>query len=98
MIKFSKALEIVSGEGPYIKSKLTIFSTPNTANYRIIELNSILYISGTENSSNSFSKLISVYNLKHFPGLVLPALPALYLAFDFDIGETNRLSNFVHGL
>jgi len=40
----------------------------------------------------------SVYNLKHLPGLVLPALPALYLALAFEIGDTNRDSTLILGL
>lgn len=40
----------------------------------------------------------SVYNLKHLPGLVLPALPALYLALALEIGETNKLSTLILGL
>ena len=36
-----------------------------------------LKISGIEDFFNSFSYDSSVYNLKHLPGFVLPALPAL---------------------
>lgn len=39
-----------------------------------------------------------VYNLKHFPGLVLPALPALCLALALLIGETNKLYTLILGL
>lgn len=39
-----------------------------------------------------------VYNLKHFPGLVRPALPALCLALALEIGETNRLYTLIRGL
>lgn len=40
----------------------------------------------------------SVYNLKHFPGLVLPALPALYFALALEIGDTNKDSTLILGL
>lgn len=40
----------------------------------------------------------SVYSLKHFPGLVRPARPALYLAEAFDIGETSNDSTLNLGL
>jgi hypothetical protein len=39
-----------------------------------------------------------VYSLKHFPGLVRPARPALYLAEAFDIGETSNDSTLNLGL
>lgn len=39
-----------------------------------------------------------MYNLKHFPGLVLPALPALYLAEALEIGDTSKDSTLILGL
>ena len=39
-----------------------------------------------------------MYNLKHLPGLVRPALPALYLAEALEIGETKRDSTLSLGL
>jgi hypothetical protein len=57
-----------------------------------------LRISGYEFSYNSFSNAFSVYNLKHLPGLVLPARPALYLALALLIGDTNNDSILKRGL
>ena len=37
-------------------------------------------------------------HLKHFPGLVLPALPARCCALAFEIGLTNKLSTLILGL
>lgn len=39
-----------------------------------------------------------MYNLKHLPGYVLPALPALYFALALEIGETNSDSTLILGL
>ena len=39
-----------------------------------------------------------MYSLKHFPGATRPALPALWLALAFEIGETINDSMPVLGL
>jgi len=39
-----------------------------------------------------------VYSLKHFPGFVLPARPALCLALALLIGETSKLYTRILGL
>lgn len=57
-----------------------------------------LNISGTEFSTKFSLKLLSVYNLKHLPSLVLPALPDLWTADALLIGCTNKLSTLTSGL
>lgn len=46
----------------------------------------------------SFLYAFSVYNRKHFPGLVLPARPALCCADALLIGDTSRDSTLILGL
>jgi hypothetical protein len=58
----------------------------------------VLCISGTLILIISFLKASSVYNLKHLPGPVLPALPALYLADAYEMGVTTRVSIPIFGL
>lgn len=55
-------------------------------------------ISGYVLSCISFLYAFSVYNLKHFPGLVLPARPALCCAEALLIGDTRRDSTRILGL
>lgn len=47
---------------------------------------------------NAFLKEASVYNLKHFPGRVRPALPARCWALAFEIGLTSKDSTLIRGL
>lgn len=71
---------------------------PNLSNVSTTELRFDLKISGYVFSLSSFSNALSGYNLKHFPGLVLPALPALYLALALLMGETKSDSTLSLGL
>ena len=56
--------------------KTTRTLTPSFKSWRTVVLKSPLRISGCVWSSSSLTKYLSVYNLKHLPGLVRPALPA----------------------
>lgn len=58
----------------------------------------VLWISGIGESSNSLLYDHAVYNLKHFPGAIRPALPALWLALAFEQGTTYNDSIPVEGL
>ena len=53
---------------------------PIAFNIRTVDARFVLWISGTVVGNISFLNASSVYNLKHFPGPVLPARPALCLA------------------
>ena len=66
--------------GGSIKSKFIRSFIPIAFKSKTVFAKFVLYISGIEVGSISFLNASSVYNLKHFPGPVLPALPALYLA------------------
>ena len=84
--------------------KLTTSFIPIAFNYNIVLVKFTLSNSGTVYSilfkkiTIWFLKKLSEYNLKHFPSYVLPALPALYIAWTLDIGTVNRASILVLGL
>lgn len=63
-------------------------------NCKITCIKSDLRISGTGNYCN-YSNELYVYNLKHLPGCVLPALPAHYKAEALETGITIKLSTFL---
>ena len=88
----------VSGAGGSIKSKCTKSLIPSFNKVKTTLARFERKISGYVSSINSSLNDFSVYNRKHFPGRVLPALPALYLALAFEIGDTNKLSTLIRGL
>jgi len=76
-----------SMKSKFIKSLMPIAFSKRTVFARLVRC-----ISGIDVGNISFLNASSVYNLKHLPGPVLPARPALYLADAYDIGLTTRVS------
>jgi hypothetical protein len=77
---YSKAYINVYTAGGSIKSKFNKSFIPIAFNNNTVFAKFVLYISGTLVGNISFLNASSVYSLKHLPGPVLPALPALYRA------------------
>jgi hypothetical protein len=75
-----------------MKSKFIKSLIPMALRSRTVLARLVRCISGIEVGSISFLNASSVYNLKHLPGPVLPARPALYLADAYDMGLTTRVS------
>lgn len=75
-----------------MKSKLMRSLIPIALSISTVIDKLVLYISGMLMLIISFLNASSVYSLKHFPGPVRPALPALYLADAYEIGVTTRVS------
>lgn len=89
---------IVSYGGGSIKSNSSKLSTLRDFKSSTTLDKLVLYISGILFSNISLLNTESVYNLKHTPGPVLPALPALWLALAWDIGVIYNASIPIFGL